>query len=160
MHPWIDRLQGRRRKRQIMVDFKLNADYVVTDADRNEEKGAARRNINLTQFLLLEAIGAKYPPPAPSKDSPLVKRWGEIVEKTDRRTVGRITNAVERAIKAAGEKDEATITLSQEQFEYLDKLIENWAAPSAWAGWWETLYSHIQDVKLAQAAAEKGAPRA
>lgn len=135
-----------------MVDFKLNLDYVVRDSDRAEPNGAARRNVTLTEFLISEAVAAKYPPAPPSGG--VSKRFGEIQEKTDRRLAGRILNAVARAVKAAGEADVGSVSLTKEQFEFLDKLIEGWAVPAPWAGWWETLSAHCEELKV-QALAEK-----
>lgn len=138
-----------------MVDFKLNLDYVVKAQDRNESNGAACRDITLTDYLVTQALISKYPPPVALPNQVLVKRWGEIENKSERKTVGRIVNAIGRALLDAKETDEATAKLTQEQFEFLATLMDEWKAPSEFAGWLETVNSYCAEVKLAALEREK-----
>lgn len=120
-----------------MVKFDLDLDYAVRDHERKLEGQATESNDKLTDFLIGKAIEAKYPP------TPTSPR-GEIKEKTDRRIVGRI----QKALILAANAEAKSVEFTEEQFEWICAVVEEWAPPAAWAAWYETLRDYCNVLRL------------
>ena len=150
---WLERFKERREAQRNVVELKLDVDYVVREADR-KPGNASEENHTLTDFLVTQAISAKYPAP-PHLQAANSRALGEIKEKTDRRIAGRVHNALGRAMN----DDAKSIELTEEQFEWVHKVVDEWNVPPHWAGWYDDLLDHCEQIKM-KLAEEKKAKRA
>lgn len=125
-----------------MHTLDLEPDYVVAPSDRlpPPQGGGWKDNATITANLLRWAIQSKFP-----------KGIEEIGKGSTKRAMARILNAMGRAAI----KEAKSVDLELSQIELLFDIVKEWHVPALNAGWYETLFDHLeQTVARAKEVAE------
>jgi hypothetical protein len=144
---WLDNFKTKRAKERRRMQFNIAPAYDVTEFDRAVPNSMCETNGTLTRHLLLNAFAAKYHPKGEQQPQGL--------KGQDRKTWGRILNALTRAV----EKDETSIELNEDAVTFLRRIIEDYSAPTNWCGWVVTLEEALDEVHEAIKAAKNGAAK-
>lgn len=120
------------------MEIRLDVDFAVL-AEHRKPGNAAEKNNTLANFLWNEAYFAKYPPSVPGPSGQPTP--GGVKEKSDRKTGGRVFNAMVRAINA----DAKSVELSEEQAEFLRDVLSDWAPPTGLSGYRVSFLESIEE---------------
>jgi hypothetical protein len=142
---WLDDFKTRRAKERRSMKFNIALDYDATEFDRNVPASMCETNGGLTRHLLLNAFAAKYHPKG--------EQAPQGLKGQDRKTWGRILNALTRAV----EKDETSIEISEDGIAFLRRIVEDYSAPTNWCGWVTTLEDALDEAHEAIKASKNGA---
>ena len=139
--------KDRRAREMISMRLNIAVSYSVLASDREAKNqdgspSASQEDRTLTQFVVTQAMAHKWPASLDSMGR--ISKMGEVKERGDRRMVGRVQNALTGAINDGADH----IDISLDVVEWIYKILDEWAAPPAWAGWSETLIDYLESVLL------------
>jgi len=119
------------------MDIKIDHDYVVLEHDR---AGYLKKNRNITEFMVRQAIAGKYP-----------NGFKEKSERTTQRIAGKVTGAFNTAVL----KEQDSITVSLDQAQFLLEVMRDWGVPGTFTPWFLTFFEYLEDAVKKEEEAEK-----
>lgn len=147
MSAWLGSFKERRRRERNAMQFNLALDYYLTEQDKapvprkegDPLGGGWARPRLVTDWLVTNSIAGKYP-------------QGSKV-----RAEQRCMAAVKLALKKAKETSADEISLSEDQFDFVVKALDEWSVPAGVMDWFVVLQDYCEGLKR-QLAGAKNTP--